>query len=293
MRSLLYSALFFGATLVMSCGGDADDATNDGRSGADGATDATGAEVGTFSSATEDVDDDTPQLEDVPDVTGTQDNGEACTGNDECASGWCAPTGLGPICVGTCDPGCPAGFRCVQAMNGGSDPVFVCVPSTTTPVPDGSADSSDAPSDVAQETIDQETIDDVVDVDPGEDGGIISDGDQDDDGIPDDEDNLPCLAIYLVVYNDGVTSGSISLNGAEVVDASSFPTDEAIVVWLNPTTGDNTLALGGKLTGSPSDSMTLEVLDTTGVLYFATVIVREGGSPRDYSFTFTIDATCP
>ena len=69
--------------------------------------------------------------------------------------------------------------------------------------------------------------------------------------------------------------------------------DSPAAITINPTTGENTLALGGQLTGSPSDSITLVVVDSDGHIYFATVIQREPGKPVAQSYVFDIDATCP
>ena len=52
--------------------------------------------------------------------------GAACTGGGDCASGACAPTANGNICVDSCDAtgSCPDGFECQMAGSGN-----YCVPS--------------------------------------------------------------------------------------------------------------------------------------------------------------------
>jgi hypothetical protein len=173
-------------------------------------------------------------------------------------------------------------------------PITSDVVSDTT-APDGTSTTDGTnPSDVAQDgtdPTDDVSLDDAhSDAGPGNDTTI---GDSDGDGYPDDIDNLPCLAFYLTIYNEGVTAATVNLNGNEVVGSNYFPTPDPITVAINPTNGENTLALGGQLSGSPRDSLTLVVMDSANTLYFATVIVREPGPPRDRSFTFTIDAVCP
>ncbi|MFO0745035.1 MAG: hypothetical protein U1F43_05070 [Myxococcota bacterium] len=243
------------------------------------------------------------------DDAGTLPVGSSCTTPASCSSGWCVPSASGPVCAGICVDTCPAGTQCVPATGESTDPVYLCVPSVVPPGADtiGGDGGGDAVADAGGDAT-GEPVGDAVSVDggpsddataplddatsPADDSGV-SDTDQDGDGIPDSEDNLPCLAIYLVVYNQGVTSASIQLNGAEVVPPNSFPTTDAVIVWLNPTTGTNTLDLAGKLGGSPSDAMSIAIMDTAGNLYFATVIVREAGPPKSYTFTFDVDVTCP
>lgn len=238
------------------------------------------------------------------DVAGATE-GTPCTSDEQCRSGWCVPSAIGEVCVALCDDGCQPGEACIEADRSGTDPVFLCVPFVTLPgddtsggevVGDGGADGADSGDGTSLGDVgpgDDATTDDATSVADGADGGSVTPTDTDGDGIPDDEDHLPCLAIYLIVFNTDVTSASLTLNGVEVVPSSSFPTSDSITVPLNPVTGDNTLSLGGKLTGSPSDSMTLVVVDAGGVVYFSTVITREHGKPSDETYTFVIDATCP
>lgn len=236
--------------------------------------------------------------------------GTACSDGDSCRSGWCVPSAIGQVCVDLCSASCDAGQACIPAADAGTDPVNLCVPIVAPPGTDTiggdatevtddthDATSGDATSGDATDASANDIDDDASTTDAGPGPDVPAEetigGDQDGDGIPDDEDNLPCLAVYLVVYNDDVTSASIELNGSEVVDASSFPTSEPITVTINPSAGENSLALGGQLTGSPSDTLTLVVIDASGHVYFATVIAREPGKPMDKTFTFTLDVTCP
>lgn len=242
-------------------------------------------------------------LQDVGAPAGTD-----CTTGASCASGWCAPSAIGSVCVDICVTDCPEDHVCVQADGAGADLVFLCVPlSRPGPGEDATGDSvgrEDAtPPDA---TIDNDVIgpdvplEDTTVVPDGtivtdattEPDSIVSDGDEDDDGIPDDEDHIPCMGFFLTIYNEGVTSGAMTLNGVEVVSPNAFPTDAPIVVALNPVQGTNTLAISGKLTGSPSDSLTLVVQDTTGRLWFYVVIIRQPGAPTTNSYTFEIDVDC-
>jgi len=266
----------------------------------------------------------------LQDTTGSAPAGTLCETGDECGSGWCVPSVLGTVCADLCVDTCPEGARCLPAEGAGVDTVYLCIPlfvppdadvvdatdgetspgdgtsptdvatDTTTP-PDGTVDQ-DAPdvlsdsgptddtTDTTGDTTDDTTLDDGILVGP-DGGGTVTDSDG--DGIPDDEDNIPCLGFYLVVYNSGVTSATISVNGAEVVGSNAFPTPDPIRVVLNPVQGTNTLALGGKLAGAPRDSLTLFVEDTNGVVYFSTLIVRDPGHPETRTYTFDVDVTCP
>ena len=116
--------------------------------------------------------------------------------------------------------------------------------------------------------------------------------DTDGDGIPNEDDNIPCMAFYIKVYNQQVSSASVIINGQEIVDESFFPTEEVIIEFINPTPGVNTLELGGKLTGSPEDVLHIEIWDMLGVIYLHETIVRENGSPEPWSASFEINVTC-
>ncbi len=244
-----------------------------------------------------DVDSNEGEAVDAADVPGAV-TGSTCDDDDECRSGWCVASAVGRVCVDLCVTECDAGEACI-AVDSGTDPVSVCVPTVAPDVEVVDArdaletdDAGDALDDVA--TNDGVTPDETAlgDATPTETDTAMG-GDHDGDGIPDDEDHLPCLAITLVVFNEDVSSASLVLNGVEAVSANAFPTDDAIYVTINPTQGENTLALGGQLTGSPSDTLTLFITDGSGVVYFATVITREPGKPNDRTYTFTIDVTCP
>ena len=217
--------------------------------------------------------------------------GTACQTEDECRSGWCVPSAIGQVCVDACTDVCAAGLQCIPAAESGTDPVYLCVPFVAPPSPDAGV-GSDVELDAGPPA---DAVPTDVGPEPDAPGPetVVADNDSDGDGIPDDQDNLPCLAIHLVVYNQGVTAASLTLNGVEVVASNAFPTSEPITVFINPTSGSNELALGGQLTGSPSDTLTFVVVDTTGHIYFATVIERNPGKPVDHTYTFEIDATCP
>lgn len=287
------------AVLALGACGDSSDTSSDapGASGGDaaGGGDVPGAEVegplpdGETPSDAADTTSANPGDAGDTDESPSLPQGDPCTNDEECQSGWCVPSALGVICVEPCRDTCPEGWSCVQTESSTTDPVFLCVPLTVPPQP--------PPGDVVDDTTssdaapgDDTFVDDAwSDVGPGSDTII---GDQDGDGIPDDIDNLPCLAIYLTIYNENVSAASVMLNGSEVVGSSAFPTNDPIRVAINAVAGENTLALGGKLTGSPADTLTLVVMDTQNTLYFSTVIVRQPGPPRDQTFTFVVDASC-
>lgn len=327
MRRLAQANCLSMALLAMSALGCGDDDTST-RDAGDTEAQGSVAETEVRGDATvADLSDGEPG----PDGAGELEVGERCTSDEQCVSEWCVPSAYGPICVPPCGSGCEAGWACVPASDNASDPVYLCVPVVVTDPPpvgdttsptDSSApgdtaaagdtdtspgdtnhddggtpadstpgDGSEAPDGIADIATDTGTPSDATpDAGPGPDTTV---GDSDGDGFPDDVDNLPCLAIYLTVYNDGVTSASVQLNGAEIVGSSAFPTQDPITVFINPQSGTNTLALGGKLTGSPRDTLTLVVADTTGRIYFTTVIIRQPGSPTNNTFTFDLDATCP
>lgn len=324
----MYSKTYSGRALIgacagwaflsgVGCGGDTD-SSNQGR---DDAADSSRTEVQPGDGTNgPDLTDDAASHDDADaGDAGDADSGDAgqatagtrCVAGDECASGWCVPSALGAICADLCVETCPEGARCLPAEGSGSDPVYLCVPIFVPPggdVVDADTIEGDSagPADVPVLTDGDDALSDGTLTDAGPtDDTLIGDGvlvgpdgggtvtDSDGDGIPDDQDHIPCMGFYLTVYNTGVTSATIEVNGAEVVGSSSFPTSDAITVTLNPVSGTNTLALGGKLAGGPSDSLTLLVTDTNQVVYFSTVIVREPGRPDTRTYTFDVDVTCP
>lgn len=294
----IWAACCAGAAGVGCQGEGSDERARDGVSGVDTVATATEAGAGDVGGGTDQgADTGDPSEVDATIVGGA--TGTPCGAGDECASGWCVPSALGTVCVDLCATACPSGYRCIPASGEATDPIFVCV--ATTPNPTG--------ADVVEGGDADTTITDGAGTGLSDDAGAIADGadgsegadgtsettvtpDADGDGIPDDIDNLPCLAVMLIVYNSHVTSASLSFNGSEIVPASEFPTTAGITRYLNVVEGENNLAVGGKLTGSPGDSLTLIVSDTQGHVYFETVIVRASGSPQEHSYHFTIDAHC-
>jgi len=286
--------------VVVGCGASGSEERRDG--GDDAVSDPTTGDVATVADgtlattdATTATSDDGPAAGEVLADVGAP-TGAACDAGADCASGWCAPSAIGTVCVEVCVTECPDDHVCVQADNGGADLVFLCVP-LDRPSSGGDTTGGDASAPDAQVGDDAPDVAPDVGIDhdvvgPDAPDGSVSDGDQDGDGIPDDEDHIPCLGFFLTVYNEGVTAASLTLNGVEVVSASSFPTSDPVIVPLNPVQGDNTLALSGKLTGSPSDALTLVVQDTTGRLWFYVVIVRQPGAPTSNSHTLVIDVDC-
>lgn len=117
-------------------------------------------------------------------------------------------------------------------------------------------------------------------------------GDIDGDGIPDGEDNLPCMAIYLRVANQGVSSAEVLINDELILEASSFPTEEVIVQFINPNPGINYLELGGKLQGSPDDILHFLIANTDGTIYLDESVTRDNGTPQAVVLEFVVDADC-
>jgi hypothetical protein len=128
--------------------------------------------------------------------------------------------------------------------------------------------------------------------DPGDPVPAPRDRDDDGDGIPDDEDNIPCRAFTLTVDNEDVSSATVILNGTVVVEQNYFPSTEVLEVFINPVVGENTLSLGGRVAGSPSDILMLAVSDDLATIYLDEDITRNSGTPQRVSLTFDIDVTC-
>jgi hypothetical protein len=118
-------------------------------------------------------------------------------------------------------------------------------------------------------------------------------GDQDGDGIPDGQDNIPCGAYYLKVWNQGVSSASVTIDADEVVAPSAFPTNQVLEVLLNPVPGTNTMTLGARLAGSPGDELHLELWDMNGTLYLHETVLRGNGHPDEPPpVSFNVSSSC-
>jgi hypothetical protein len=245
--------------------------------------------------------------------------GEPCLEHDECASNWCVPTSIGVVCVDVCVETCEGTDRCVRSQTGSSDDIYLCLPfdptfpgttdpgtgSDVTNGSDGGGGTGTDGSTPGQDTTTGQDASSPQDTTSGQDGASPSDtgtvgpdgggptvGDTDGDGIPDEDDLIPCLGFELLVYNQGVTAASIELNGTTVVDSSAFPTTAAIRATINPAPGVNELDLGGKLTGSPQDLLSLFIVSTDGTIWFETLFVRGSGPPRSYATQFVLDVEC-
>lgn len=126
----------------------------------------------------------------------------------------------------------------------------------------------------------------------------VNPNDQDGDGIPDGQDNVPCMAFYLKVWNQQVSSASVDLNDVELIAPSEFPTTAVIQRFINPVPGTNVLTIGSKLTGSPEDELHVELWSSgnandPATLYLHETIVRGGGAPEEPPpVTFLIDVQC-
>ena len=119
-----------------------------------------------------------------------------------------------------------------------------------------------------------------------------NDYDFDGDGIPNADDLIPCLAIFLKVWNQEVTSAEVNMNGQNIVPSSWFPTTDIFVDYINASLGQNVLEMGGKVAGSPEDQLHIEVWDTNGVLYLHETIVRGNGQPESPVISFDVNADC-
>jgi|GEM_PF-236774 len=53
--------------------------------------------------------------------------GSPCEENNNCLSGWCVTSNVGPLCTRTCLEDCPSGWSCV-GITGETDVVFLCIP---------------------------------------------------------------------------------------------------------------------------------------------------------------------
>jgi hypothetical protein len=51
-----------------------------------------------------------------------------CDTNDDCLSGWCIPSGDGPLCTQACELDCPPGWSCGAVSGSDGDPTTICVP---------------------------------------------------------------------------------------------------------------------------------------------------------------------
>jgi len=116
--------------------------------------------------------------------------------------------------------------------------------------------------------------------------------DTDGDGIPNEDDLVPCMAFYVKIWNQDVSSASVNLNAQTIVDESFFPTEEILIEFINPAPGINYVDFGGKVTGSPEDQLHTEIWDTAGVMYLHETIVRDNGQPEEVSVSFDINVQC-
>lgn len=124
-----------------------------------------------------------------------------------------------------------------------------------------------------------------------------STNDTDGDGIPNEDDNIPCAAFYVKIWNQEVSSAEVNLNNAMIVESSFFPTDEVIVEFINPVPGINYIDFGGKVAGSPEDELHTEIWNIAtptlpAGVWFHETIVRGNGQPEEVSGTFDINVTC-
>lgn len=119
-----------------------------------------------------------------------------------------------------------------------------------------------------------------------------TDYDTDGDGIPNEDDYIPCRAFYIKIWNQEVSSAEVNLNAATIVDSSFFPTEEVIVEFINPTPGINVIDFGGRLEGSPEDELHTEIWDLSPMIYLHETMVRGNGQPEEVVLSFEINVSC-
>jgi hypothetical protein len=116
--------------------------------------------------------------------------------------------------------------------------------------------------------------------------------DTDGDGIPNEDDYIPCRAFYIKIWNQQVSSAEVNLNQAVIVDSSFFPTEEVVIEFINPVPGINIIDFGGRLEGSPEDELHTEIWDLTPVIYLHETMVRGNGQPEEVVLSFDVNVTC-
>ena len=173
----------------------------------------------------------------------------------------------------------PAALALLLAGTGcnGSDLSTVGGPSEDSPNPDDGVDPND-PHNGGDDSVDPQTFPTADDTDG--------------DGIPNEDDNIPCMAFYVKIWNQEVSSAEVNLNEQTVVDQSFFPTTDIIVEFINPVPGINYIDFGGKVAGSPEDELHTEIWDTVGNIYLHETIVRGNGQPDEVALSFDINVTC-
>ncbi len=98
---------------------DADDATTE--------TDGDTGEDAVLFDASEDASVPGDSADDADTTPAEGEFGAACEENNDCLSGWCVTSSVGPLCTRTCLEDCPSGWNCV-GITGDVDVVFLCVP---------------------------------------------------------------------------------------------------------------------------------------------------------------------
>jgi hypothetical protein len=116
--------------------------------------------------------------------------------------------------------------------------------------------------------------------------------DTDGDGIPNEDDYIPCQAFYIKIWNQEVSSAEVNLNSQSIVDSSFFPTDEVVIEFINPVPGINIIDFGGRLEGSPEDELHTEIWDLNDVIYLHETMVRGNGQPEEVVLSFDVNVTC-
>lgn len=159
----------------------------------------------------------------------------------------------------------------------GADLATIGGPAGDSSVPDGGIDPND-PHNGEEDTTVPQTVPTTDDLDG--------------DGIPNGDDLIPCMAFYVKIWNQEVSSAEVNLNTQTIVDSSFFPTEEVILEFINPAPGINYVDFGGKVAGSPEDELHTEIWDTAGAIYLHETIIRGNGQPEEVSLSFDINVTC-
>ena len=129
-----------------------------------------------------------------------------------------------------------------------------------------------------------------VDTTPPEAGAPSPAVDADEDGIPDAQDAVPCVAVRLLVANVGVDDAEISLNGEPVVLAGAFPTQDVIEVFLDVANGANSIEVAATLEGYEQIHVMVEPADKSTRLVDETI--TSASALTSAAFGFDVSAAC-
>jgi hypothetical protein len=114
-------------------------------------------------------------------------------------------------------------------------------------------------------------------------------GDDDNDGIPNGEDDLPGVCTNLRVISAGVSSARVILNEETVFGPGSFHNEENVILdkHVNLLDGSNNLSV--RLAGSPGDYLIVQVWNCSkdpAEKLFEMKVTRTTGAPAESGGTF-------